>query len=304
MHLEGAKFSVKDVLKNAYNDIMNNHTMSLAAGLSYYFVLSLFPFLILLASVLAYLPIPNLFNQILAVMATVVPPDSMRLVYKVVGTVVQPHGALLTFGIIGTLWAASGGFNNLIEALNVAYDVPETRPFWKTRLLALGLTFVVGALLTVALTFQIFGPKLGEWIADIVHMGGTFMRVWPYIKWCVSVVFTVLAVELVFWWAPNVKQRFWATLPGAVIGVVFWIGSSYGLGLYFQRFANYNKTYGILGAAMALMVWLYWSWFAILIGAEINSELVKVSGRGRLMLKGKPPAAVAPRPAWEERPAA
>lgn len=304
MRFEGAKVSLRDVVVNAYNDIMNNHTMALAAGLSYYFVVSLFPFLILLAALLAYLPIPNLFDQILGVMSRVVPPDSMRLVHKVIGTVVAPHGKLLTFGIVGTLWAASGGFNSLIEALNVAYDVPETRPMWKTRLLSLGLTFVIGALLTVALTVMIFGPKIGEWGANLVSLGSTFLYVWPYIKWSISIAFTVLAIELVFWWAPNVKQRFWATLPGAIIGVVFWIGSSYGLGVYFQRFANYNKTYGILGAAIALMVWLYWSWFAILVGAEINSELVKAGGRGRLELKGKPPAAVKPRPAWEERPAA
>ncbi len=304
MRVHGAEVRIRDVVKNAFYDISNNHIMSLAAGLSYYFVLSLFPFLILLASLLAYLPIPHLFDQILITMSKVVPPDSMRLVYRVVGTVAHPQGGILTLGIVGTLWASSGGFNSLIEAVNVAYDVPETRPIWKTHLLALGLTFVIGGLLTVALATMIFGPKLGGWIANLVGLGPTFIQVWPYIKWGVSIAFTVLAVELVFWWAPNVKQRFWSTLPGAVIGVVFWIGSSYLLGFYFQQFANYNKTYGILGAAMALMVWLYWSWFAILIGAEVNAEVLKAVGRGKLELKGKPPAAVKPRPAWEERPAA
>ncbi len=293
-----------DLIKGAFNDINNNHILSLAAGLSYYFVLSLFPFLILLASLLAYLPIPHLFDEILASMSRVVPPDSMRLVYRVVGTVVHPNGGLLTFGIIGTLWASSGGFNSLIEALDVAYNVPETRPIWKTRLLSLGLTFVIGGLLTVALATMVLGPKLGEWIANLVGLGPAFMQVWPYIKWGVSIAFTVLAVELVFWWAPNVKQGLLSTLPGAVIGVVFWIGSSYLLGIYFRQFAQYNKTYGILGAAIALMVWLYWSWFAILVGAEINAEVLKALGEGKLKLKGKPPAAVKPRPAWEERPAA
>jgi membrane protein len=304
MRIHGAEVRLWDLIKNAFNDIMNNHIMSLAAGLSYYFVLSLFPFLILLASLLAYLPIPHLFDQILVMMARVVPSDSMRLVYKVVGTVVHPNGGLLTLGIIGTLWASSGGFNSLIEALNVAYNIPETRPIWKTRLLSVGLTFVIGGLLTVALATMVFGPKLGEWIADLVGLGSAFVRVWPYIKWGVSIAFTVLAVELLFWWAPNVRQRFRSTLPGAIIGVVFWIGSSYLLGFYFRHFANYNKTYGILGAAIALMVWLYWSWFAVLIGAEINAEVLKATGQGKLELKEKPPAAVKPRPAWEERPAA
>jgi len=283
---------------------MNNHTMSMAAGLSYYFVLSLFPLLILLASIVGYLPIPNLFERILGTMSQVVPSESMGLVRNVVATVVQPRGTLLTFGILGTIWTASGGFAGLIEALNVAYDVPETRPIWKTRLLAIGLTFVIGLLLVIALATMVFGPKLGEWIANLVGLGWTFLAVWPYVKWSVSIAFTILAVEIVYFWAPNVRQRFWATLPGAVIGVAFWIGSSYALGLYFQHFANFNKMYGTLGAAMALMVWLYWSWFAILVGAEINSEIVKVTSGGKLELKEKPPAAVKPRPAWEERPAA
>ncbi len=303
MHFEGKPVSIKAVLRNAWNDIMNNHTMTMAAGLSYYFVLALFPLLILAASLLAYLPIPHLFDDILNTMAHVAPAQSMGLVRRVVATVVTPHGGLLTFGIVGTLWSASGGFAGLIEALNVAYDVPETRPIWKTRLLSLGLMFVIGALLVVALGLQIVGPAAAQWIKT--HTGlDEIVEMWPVIRWGVSIAFTVLAVELIFYWAPNVKQRFWATLPGAAIGVAFFIGSSYGLGLYFQSYANYNKTYGALGAAMMLMVWLYYSWFAILVGAEINSELVKAGGGGTLKLKQKPPAAVKPVEPWVERPAA
>jgi membrane protein len=266
-------------------------------------VLSLFPLLILAASVLAYLPIPNLFDSLLASMAHVVPPQSMGLVRRVVATVVQPHSALLTFGILGTLWTASGGFAALIEALNVAYDVPETRSIWKTRLLAVGLMFVIGGLLFLALALMVVGPLAARWVSHITGSDG-LMEVWPYLKWGLSIAFAVLGVELLFFWAPNIRQHFLETLPGAVIGVAFFIGSSYGLGAYFQHFANYNKTYGVLGAAMALMVWLYYSWFMILIGAEINAELVKIGTGGRLELKGKPPEAVQPVSPWEERPAA
>jgi membrane protein len=291
------------IVRNAWRDVMNNHTMTMAAGLSYYFVLSLFPLLILAAALLAYLPSPNLFEAILTTLAHVVPQESMGLVRQVVGTVVKPHSGLLTFGILGTLWTASGGFAALIEALNVAYDVPETRPIWKTRLLALGLMFVIGILFVAAFGLLLLGPKIAQWLG---HMTGTdeLIRLWPYLKWGVSVACTVVGVELLFFWAPNVKQRFWATLPGAVIAVAFFIGSSYGLSVYFQNYAHYNKTYGTLGAAMGLMVWLYYSWFAILVGAEVNSELVKISRGGTLELKQKPPEAVKPVSPWEERPAA
>ncbi len=292
-----------NVLKKAFQNILNNHMMIMAAGLSYYFILSLFPLLILLASLVGYLPIPNLFGQIMDAMAAVVPPDSMGLVRAFVGDVITPsRGKFLTIGIVGTLWAASGGFAAVIEALNVAYDVPETRRIWKTRLLAVGLMFVVGALLVTAIAVIFVGPQFGGWLASKVHLQDTFVQMWPFLRWTVAIVFTVLAVELIFYWAPNVQQRhFWATLPGAALGVGFWIGASYALSLYFRNFANFNKTYGTLGAAIALLVWLYWSWLMILAGAEINSELLKAMGE-KLPVKEMPGEAleIAP-PGREER---
>jgi membrane protein len=292
---------VGSTLKKAYTDIMANHTMAMAAGLSYYFVMSLFPLLILAAAIVSFLPIPDLFDKMLSAMQTIIPADSMGLVRGILKDVITPNkGSFLTIGILGTLWSASGGFASLIEALNVAYDVPETRPFYQTRVLAIGLMIVIGGLLVVGAVSMFLGPQFGAWLAAKLDLSWMFAIVWPYLRWGVSIAFTVLAVELMFYWAPNVKQRFWATLPGAAVGVGFWIAASYALGLYFQHFAHFNKTYGTLGAAVALMVWLYWSWFFILAGAEINSELLKASGDGRLVLKHPPPRVIRAKPAWEE----
>jgi membrane protein len=293
------------VLRKTYQDVLNNHTMAMAAGLSYYFVMSLFPLLILAASLVAFLPVPNLFGRILAAMQQVIPSDSMGLVRAVLKDVITPHkGGFLTVGILGTIWAASGGFASLIEALNVAYDIPETRPFWKTRSLAIGLMFVIGTLIVLGSVSMFLGPQFGAWLAQKLGLSWVFAHIWPVLRWVISIGFMVLAVELTFYWAPNVKQRFWSTLPGATIGVGFWIAASYALGLYFQHFAHFNKTYGTLGAAVALMVWLYWSWFFILVGAEINSELLKAQGHGRMELKQPPPRIIHARPAWEEDEAA
>lgn len=290
----------KNALVNAYQDILKNHTMAFAAALSYYFVLSLFPLLIALAAVVGYLPIPNLFGHILDVMSRVVPPDSMGMVRKILGSVISPSkGKLLTVGLLASLWSASSGFASMIEALNVAYDVPETRPYWKTRPLAFLMTFVIGVLMIVALSVLVVGPSFGSWLANKVDLGPQFVIVWPYIRWGVSIAFTVLAVELLYFLGPNVKQKFVATLPGALFGVGGWIGLSYLLGLYFQHFANFNKTYGTLGAAIALFVWFYWSSLAILIGAEVNSELLQETGNGKLPLKQPPPLEVTPKPTTE-----
>ena len=271
---------VKLALWRTYNDVQNKHTMQMAAGLSYYFIMSLFPLLIVFAAIVAYLPVPNLFDQALTFASRFVPHDSMGLVRTVLRDVITPHrGSFLSFGIVATIWAASGGFAGMIEALNIAYDVPENRPFWKTRPLAVGLTFLTGFLLVIALALMIVGPDFGGWLAAKVGLGTAFAAVWPFLRWAIAVGFTVLAVELIYFLAPNVRQRFRKTLPGAAVAVGCWILLSWALGYYFQKFGNLNKTYGTLAAAIALMVWLYWTAFAILLGGEINADLLHTAGK-------------------------
>jgi membrane protein len=281
---------IKHALVQTYGDLLRNHTLQMAAALSYYFVLSLFPALIFLSAVVAFLPLPDLFNQALGIMARFLPPDSMGLVRRVLSDVITPNrGTFLSFGIFGTLWAASGGFSAAIEALNIAYDVQDDRPFWKTRPLAMGLALVTGALMLVALSVMIVGPRFGEWLAARVHLSSLFVLLWPYVHWAIAIGFTILAVEALYFLAPNVKQRFLATLPGAILAVGCWIALSYLLGLYFRHFGSFNKTYGTLGAAIALMTWLYWIGFAMLVGAELNSELAKISRHGKIEQKHEPP---------------
>jgi len=223
-------------------------------------------------------------------MSRFLPPDSMGLVRRVLSDVITPNrGTFLSFGILGTLWAASGGFSATIEALNIAYEVKEDRPFWKTRPLAIVLALVTGGLVLVALSVMVVGPRFGEWLASQIHLSNLFVLLWPYIHWSVAIGFTVLAVEALYFLAPNAKQRFPATLPGAILAVGCWIALSYLLGIYFRHFASFNKTYGTLGAAIALMVWLYWTGFAMLVGAELNAELAKLSSAGRIEEKHEPP---------------
>jgi len=288
------------VLKGVVADVDRNHTMTFAAALSYYFLLSLFPALIALAAFVSFLPVPNLFSQMLTLLARFVPPDSMGVVRQILHDVVNPHrGALLSFGLLGTLWTASSGFAGMIEALNVAYNVPETRPYWKTRGLALLMTFLVGGLLLAALGMMLVGPQFGEWLARVLHASYSWARIWPVVRWAVSGAFIVVAVEAMYFLGPNVKQRFMHTLAGAVFSVGTWLALSYALGIYFQRFANFNRTYGALGGAIALMTWLYWSSFVILLGAEINSAALQVAGDETLALKQPPPEKVKPTAATE-----
>jgi len=285
--------------------MQKNHTLAIAAGLSYYFLLSLFPAMIFAAAVLGYLPLPHLFDQLMLGLSKVMPADSMAVVRKTLAGVFIPNRAgLLSFGMLFTLWSTSGGFAAIIEGLNVAYDVPETRPIWKTRLLAIGLTFIVGILMVVALGVLIVGPEFGSWVARHTHTAVLFAWMWPRLRWFIAVGFTVLAVELLYFLAPNIKQRFWATLPGAIFSVAAWILVSLGLGIYLRELPNYNKTYGSLGAVIALMLWFYLSGIVLLVGAEFNAEYARCCGDPQLALKDGQQVVYKERPSAQEPKAA
>jgi len=287
--------TTKEILVRTVSDVQNNHTMAMAAGLSYYFVMALFPTLAVAAAALAYIPLPNSLNTILDAAARVVPPEGMGLVRDVASDIITAQrGTLLSLGVLGSLWTVSSGFSALIEALDVAYDVPETRSWWGQRLLAVAAAVVVGLLTMIALAVMLAGPRFGDWLAS-VGAGPQFVIAWPVIRWGVAIAFTILAVELMYFLLPNVKQSFRQSLPGAVVAVGVWMALSFGLSAYFQHFAHFNRTYGTLGAGIALMVWMYWSGFAILLGAEINSEAIQVTNQGKLALKKPPPRKVYPK---------
>jgi membrane protein len=270
-------------------DIDRKHLLAFSGSLAYYYFLSLLPLLILLASGLAYAPIPHLFDQILVWMSYFVPAESMALVRKVLADVMSTRNSgFLSIGLVGTIWAASGASAAMIEALNVAYDVKEGRPFWHTRLLAIGLTFILGILVSVVLAAMILGPRWGTMAAHKVGLDPLFTESWFYFRWVLAISFAVLGVETLYYLAPNVEQRkFLRTIPGAVIAVTTWIIASYAFGLYLQHFGQFNRSYGTLAAVAALLLWFYLSSAAILIGAQVNVELLRAS-REQLPVKEVP----------------
>lgn len=270
----------KEVIVAVYKEVQRTRTLNMAAGLSYYFLLSLFPLLIVLATLLGYLPIPNLFEQSMDFAARFVPSEAMGLVRRILQSVLTPNrGGLLSIGLIGTLWAASGGFSAMIDALDIAYDARTSRPMLKQRLLALGLTFMTGGLMAIAMLLTIVGDRAGHFLSNVLRLSYVFERSWPYLRWSIIGLCIVLSMELLYFFGPNVKQRFKHTLPGALVGTLLWVLISAAVNVYVSNFANYNKTYGTIGAVVALMFWLYVSSIAILLGAELNTELLKAEGK-------------------------
>jgi membrane protein len=266
-----AWFTIKRSLIVIYNDVYDEHLFVFAAGLSFYFVLSLFPLLVSIASLLGHLPVPYLFEGLLSLMARLVPGDGMSLVRNIMSDVIRhKHTHFLTLGLVFTIWTASSGFAAIIDGLDVVYRVRETRPVWRTRPIALGLTLLAGSMLLVALGLTVEGTHFGIWVRSRFDLSPAVIASWRYLRWGIAAILAVLAVELLYHFGPDVKQRFRDSLTGAIVAVMMWIGLSYLLGSYFRHFETLDRTYGPLGAAIGLYLWFYLAGFAILIGGEIN----------------------------------
>ena len=263
--------------KRVWNEIQEDKVFGRAAELSYYFLLALFPLLIFLTSVIGLVLGSGtgtrhmLFNYL----ARIMPPSAYQLISSTMYEVsAASSGGKLSFGLLAALWAASNGLSAVTDSLNTAYDLKEGRPWWKQRLVSIGLTIALSVLIISALVLVVAGGKIAEWLAAHYGFGPVFPMTWKIIQWPVVFAAMVLAFALIYYFAPDFRKQAWQWLtPGAAIGVVLWLLVSLGFRVYLNFFNSYSATYGSLGAVIILMLWLYFTGAAVLIGGEINSEI-------------------------------
>ena len=255
------------LLDECYKDDVLGH----AAQLAFYFLFALFPMLIFLAALVGYLPIPHLLDRLIDYLSQGLPTAAIVLVRQTLLEITRKQrSGLLSFGLIATVWAASSGLHALISSLNVAYSVKVMRAWWKDRLLAIALTFGFSLLIIAALALVFFGGNLGDFLTREYNWGQPFRTGWALLQWPTMVLFVLFGLELLYFSAPNrpMKWRWWT--PGASFALVAWLLISYAFKWYVSRIANYTLTYGSLGSVIVLMLWLYLTSIAILIGGEIN----------------------------------
>ena len=272
---------VPHLLMTLYNEVNRTRLATVGAAVAFFMLLALVPLLMVFSAVLASLPIPNLFGQLLDMFAIVTPPQAMVFIRSLLQSLQTPNaGRILSFGVLSYLWAASGCFSSLIDALNIAYDVPVARPWWRDKLQALFLTLTCGALLVVSLLCIVAGPRFGHFLSYLVPLPEGIARIWPPLR--VLFIFTtgIVGIELLYYFGPNQKTSLRSTLPGAAFALGVWFAGSAVLSYYLQHLSNYSATYGSLGAIIGVMLWLYLSSFSILVGAELNAELLKQKLRG------------------------
>ena len=262
--------------KRLVNRINQDQIFGRAAQLSYYFLLALFPLLLFLINILGYLAQQGtLFrDKLLVYVAALMPASAFLLVHNTLDEVSAASGkGKLSFGLLSALWAASNGMGAISDTLNLAYNVREKRPWWKVRLICIGLTVALAILILAALAIVLYGGTIGEALATRYGFSNLFTTVWKIVQWPIALLFVLTTFNLVYNFAPNIPghARRWIT-PGAFVGVGLWLLVSFGFRLYLGFFDSYSVTYGSLGAVIILMLWFYLSGVAILIGGEVNSE--------------------------------
>jgi membrane protein len=271
--------STAQVLMRAAHEFIDDAMSIHAAALAYRALFALFPFLIFLVAMVGFLDVPQLFEWMQSQAALVVPQESMAQVNDVIAGLRTPRGGLLSVGILLALWSASSGVMSAMEALNVAYDVPERRPVWKRIPLALLYTLGIAVLLLAAAGLMVLGPEAARWVAARVGVQQTFVTLWTWARWPVATLLLMLVVSLVYYAGPNVRARFRLITPGAVLAVLTWIAASIAFGYYVRNFGNYDATYGSLGAIVILLFYFYLSAAVLLFGAEVNAVLQERGGR-------------------------
>jgi membrane protein len=262
-------------LTRLYREYEDDDIADRAAALSFYFVFALFPFLFFLATLTAYLPaVRDSINTLMDQVRAIMPPEAMSLIdAHVQGLIARPRPKLLTLGLFFTLYSASRGVHGVRKALNQAYDVRETRPFWHTELVAFGITIGGALVVLCGVAALVAGGDLGLWVASRVGVAKEYVIAWQWLRWPITAFVIMLGAALAYHFLPDVRQRFRFATPGSVLGTLVWLAATWGFDKYVSHFGRYNVTYGSIGGVIVLLTWFYITGFVFLMGGEANALL-------------------------------
>ena len=271
-----------ELVKRTGREILADDCLGLAAQLAFYFFLALFPALLFLAAVVSFIPVAGLLDAITGNLGRVAPTEVLSIIQdQILKIAHEKHGGLLTLGMLGTIWSTSSGLDAIISTLNQAYDIREGRPWWKVKLIALGLTITLATFVVVSFTLVLVGPALAEKVAVWAHMGPAFAWTWKIVQWPIVFLLVTLAIALIYYYAPDAVQEWVWITPGSVLATTLWLLISLAFKFYVAHFATYNATYGTIGGVIILMLWFYLSALAVLVGAELNAEIEHASPYGK-----------------------
>lgn len=273
----------RELAWRVWSQLREDSILGWSAQLSFYFLLSVFPTLFFLVTLFGYFvgQGTEMRDALMGYLGALAPEVATQLIDQIIRQITEgASGNKLVWSLLVALWAGSSGTAAIISALNVTYEVKETRPWWKARLVAVGLMLALVLLISSALVLLLYGVKLAEAAASYFGLGGTFSTIWSILRWPLVLAFVLLAFNLLYLYAPNLKHWDWKWLmPGTVVGVGLWLLASLGFDFYLSYFNTYDMTYGSLGTVVVLLLWFYLTGIAILVGGEVNSEIERASDK-------------------------
>jgi membrane protein len=271
-----------ELARRTFRESVEDDCLGLAAQLSYYFFLALFPAILFLLALASFFPLENLTDDIARVLGPFVSREILELIREqMVRLAQQQSGGLLTFGVLAALWSSSAALVSIVSALNRAYDIEEARPWWKVRLVSIGLTLGVALFVLIGLSLVLAGPTVADYLARTTGWGAPFKWGWLILQWPLVLALVSVAIALVFYFGPDAEQDWVWVTPGAIVATVLWVVVSLAFKLYVAHFTNYNAAYGTVGAVIVLLLWFYVSGIAVLVGAELNAEIEHASPFGK-----------------------
>jgi membrane protein len=267
--------------KKTVKEIGDDRIPSLAAETAYYFFFSLFPLLLFLTPLLGLIGNgQQLMESMLGRLSTTMPADTLSLLRRVLGEIVTSSGnaGIMSIGVVLAGWSGSSIFGSLMDSLNVAYDVEETRPWWKKQLLRIGVLLIAGGSMVVATLVFLDGERVAGWVGNALGLGAAAIAAWTVLQLLLAVAILVALGAVVFKLLPNVQQKWSHVLVASAITTLLWVVATVLFRLYVQNFGSYNKTYGTIGGVIVLLTWMYYSMFVLLTGGELAAELHRGTG--------------------------
>jgi membrane protein len=260
-----------------YRELLNDNIADIGAMMAYYAILSLFPMMVFVVT-LALLVLPDeTVLQGLAMATQAMPAATAELLTtQVIALLKNAHAGFAIGGAALALWGASRGASSLMGALNAMFNKGETRAWWTRQLIAIGVTLGVAIVVVIALALLVVGPAAGHWLADRFGLGDAFDLTWDIGRWVGAGLLVMVVWAVLYKFLPNTNAPFRIFTPGAITGVLLWLGISYGFGVYLGHFNSYTATYGALGGGIIFLTWLWLSNIALLFGAEINDVLADI----------------------------
>ncbi|MFC4556805.1 YihY/virulence factor BrkB family protein [Virgibacillus kekensis] len=257
-------------LKETYNKIIEDDIFGVAAQLAYFFLLSLFPFLLFLMTLVGFLPIDE--QRIMSFIQQYAPSNASDMIQQNVNQLVQSkNGQLLSIGILATLWSASNGINAIMKGLNRAYEVDDDRSFITSRFIAILLTIAMLFVICMAFLLPIFGKMIGQYIFTFIGLSAGFLQVWGALRWVISSVVFFIVLLVLYKLAPNKHVYFKYAVWGTLFATIGWQLVSLAFSFYVNTLGHYQTTYGTIGTVIVLMIWFYLSGIVIMIGGVINA---------------------------------